>query len=324
MGRPKVGLSPKDVVWTREKAQVWRYASDKRTRRTPVVIVFSVLGRSYIMDLMPGGSFVERLLDAGLDVFLVDFGVPDAVDSSNTLETYVDNYLPRALQAAMDAAGTDTVDVLGYCFGGLLAALAVAGHPEIPVNSFSTMATPVDFSRVEGVLQVFTRDKLDADDVLDHTGNVPPETIYRMFRTLKPTSDIGSYAMLWDRLWNDAFVENYQAMSMWVRDQVPFPGALARQCVELLLRRNAVSAGGIPLGGRTVSLEAITCPVLNIMAEHDHIVARSSSAPLSTLVGSDDVTDLVVPSGHIGLAVSREAVRTTIPRIIEWLQAHGS
>jgi polyhydroxyalkanoate synthase len=101
-------------VWRREKAELWRYASDHRFREPPLVIVFSVLGRSYVLDLLPGHSFVETMLGNGLDVFLLDFGVPDHVDAANTFETYVDNYLPRAVRAAAQAAGVEQVDVLGY------------------------------------------------------------------------------------------------------------------------------------------------------------------------------------------------------------------
>jgi polyhydroxyalkanoate synthase len=301
---------------------MYRYASARRTRSRPVLIVFSVLGRSYVLDLRPGASFVEWLLEAGLDVFLVDFGVPDAVDATNTLETYVDGYLPRAIAAALEASGSDSVDVLGYCFGGVLATLTVAGHDELPIGSLAVMATPVDFSDVEGAVQALMRGKLEVDDLVDETGNVPPTTVHRMFRTLKPTSGLSTYAMLWERMWNDEFVDAFQAMSQWAADQVPFPGDLARQCLDLLLRRNLLAAGVVPLGGRDVRLSDITCPVLNIMAEHDHIVAPASCLPLNHLVASTDVTTLTVPAGHIGLAASRHAVRTTIPGVVSWLNAH--
>jgi polyhydroxyalkanoate synthase subunit PhaC len=321
--RPAVGLSPKQAIWTREKATLFRYDSDQRAGRRPLVIVFSILGRSYVMDLRPGNSFVERMLSRGTDLFLVDFGIPEAVDATNTIETYVDNYLPRALQAAANESGSDGVDVLGYCFGGLLAALAVAGHPELPVRNLAVMAAPFDFSRTEGALAALATGKLKIDDIVDDTGNVPPEAVHRMFRTMKPTSGISSYASLWEKLWDDEFVDGFQAMSQWARDQVPFPGAFARQAIELLLRRNVVMTGAIRLGGRDVKLAEIRCPLLTIVAQHDHIVTPAAARPLNDLVSSEDVTELLVPSGHIGLAVSRQSVRYTIPELTTWLAARS-
>jgi polyhydroxyalkanoate synthase subunit PhaC len=62
----------------------------------PLFIVFSLVSRSYVLDLTPGNSFVEHLTDAGFDVFLLDWGVPDERDAHNLLEDYVAGYLPAA------------------------------------------------------------------------------------------------------------------------------------------------------------------------------------------------------------------------------------
>jgi polyhydroxyalkanoate synthase subunit PhaC len=324
IGRPEVGITPSEIVWTREKARLLRYESHKRTRHPPLVIVWSIVGRSYILDLRPGYSFVEQLLDAGIDVFMLDWGAADAVDASNTLETYSDSYLPEALGAAMDAAGESEVDVLGYCFGGTICVLTVAGNPKLPVRDLVVMATPIDFSHLAGVLQALARGRIEIDDLVDHTGNVPAESVYRSASHLRPTMDISKYANLWEKLWNDQFVEGFQAMGQWLRDQTAFPGACARQSTELLLRRNALLTGEIPLGARRVRLADITCPVLNVMAEHDHLVPPSASEPLGALVGSADVTDLRIPAGHLGLAAGRDAAHITVPRIVEWLNDHSS
>jgi polyhydroxyalkanoate synthase len=322
--RPTVGATPRDVVWRRGKAQLLRYRSDKRTRRPPVVIVWSVVSRAYILDLRPGHSFIEQLLEAGIDVFLLDWGIPDAVDSGNDLELYVDNYLPRALARALEVADSDEVDLLGYCAGGILACLGVAGHPEIPVKNLAVMATPIDLSHIEGLVRAIERGALEVEDLVDETDNLPAEAVYRGFASLRPTTDIFKYANLWERLWNDDFVDGYQAMAGWIRDQTPLPGALARQMVDLLLRQNILTTGRIPLGGRIVEFSDITCPLLNVMAEHDHMVPPAASEVLGELVGSADVSEVRIPAGHIGLAAGRDAKRNTVPRIIEWLNARSS
>jgi polyhydroxyalkanoate synthase len=321
---PTVGASPKQVVWRRGKAQLWRYASDERTRQPPLVIVWSIVSRSYILDLRPGQSFVEHLLRSGIDVYLLDWGEADAVDSGNTLETYVDNYLPRALARAAEESGCDSVDVLGYCFGGVLSLTTLAAHPDLPVKNLVLMATPIDTSKIEGVIKAVVRGELQVEDLLDENGNVPADAVYRGFASLRPTADLQMYAQLWERLWNDQYVESYQAMAGWIRDQTPLPGAVARQMADLLLRRNCLAQGELPLGDRTVSLKDVTCSVLNVMAEHDHMVPPSASERLGELVGAEDFTDVLIPAGHIGLAAGRDAAKITIPRIIEWLNARSS
>lgn len=228
------------------------------------------------------------------------------------------------MDRALEVSESDEIDILGYCFGGVLSLLAVAAYPDIPVRNLAVMASPVDLSHLEGLIQAFRRGQLEVDDLVDETDNLPAEAVYRGFASLRPTTDIFKYATLWERLWNDEFVDGYQAMAGWISDQVPLPGAIAREMVELLLRRNLLATGQLPVGSRTVRLADITCPVLNVMAENDHMVPPAASEALGELVGSEDVTDLRIPAGHIGLAAGRDAAKITIPRIVEWLNARSS
>jgi polyhydroxyalkanoate synthase len=321
--RPKVGLTPKEVVWKRDKAEVWRYRGDEIAYAPPVLIVHSLVSRSYVLDLHPRNSAVRFLLGRGLDVMLLDWGVADAVEAENTLETYADGYLPKAIDAAREAAGTDDVTVLGYCFGGVLSLLSLARNPELPVRNLAVMATPVDFGGMSTLTGLIREGRLDPDELVDETGNVPPEAIANAFRLLRPTGDLASYATLWQHLWNDEYVEGYQAMAQWTRDHVPFPGAAFRQTVEALVRDNALAEGTLRLGGRPVDLGAITVLFLNVMAERDHIVPFDAARPLTGLVGSDDVTELRLEAGHVGLVASRTAAKVTLPRIADWIAAHS-
>ena len=322
--RPKVGTTPRDVIWKRDKAELWRYRGDAPVAYAPpVVIVHSLVSRSYVLDLAPENSAVRALLAAGLDVMLVDWGVADAVEADNTLETYADGYLPEAIEAARMTAGTDEVTVLGYCFGGLLSLLALARDPRLPVRNLAVMATPVDFRGLSAMTGFLRDGRLDPDEILDETGNVPPEAVENAFRLLRPTGDLASYATLWQNLWNDKYVEGYQAMAQWTRDHVPFPGAAFRQTVEQLIRENALVEGDLRLGGRAVDLGAITCPFLNVMAERDHIVPIEAARPLTGLVGSPDKDEHCLPAGHVGLVASRTAAKVTLPHIAEWIQRHS-
>ena len=80
--------------------------------------------------------------------------------------------------------------------------------------------------------------RLEPEELIDATGNVPPEAVENAFRLLKPTAEYSQYANLWQHLWNDEYMEGYQAMGQWTRDHVPFPGAAFRQTVERLVRGN--------------------------------------------------------------------------------------
>jgi polyhydroxyalkanoate synthase subunit PhaC len=321
--RPKVGQTPRDTVWRRHKAELWRYRNDGVRYRPPVVIVHSLVSRSYVLDLYPGNSAVAFFVGSGLDVLLVDWGVADEAEAANTLETYVDEYLPQAIAAACETTGNEEITLLGYCFGGVLSLLAVARHPGLPVRNLVVMATPVDFEDMRAITGLVREGRLEPDELLDETGNVPPEAIEGSFRLLKPTGDAASYANLWQHLWNDAYVEGYQAMSQWTRDHVPFPGAAFRQTAEQLVRRNALCDGSLVLGGEPVDLGAIRCPVLNVMAERDHIVPLPAAEPVTRLVGSAEADELRLGAGHVGLVAGRAAAKVTLPGIVDWITTHS-
>jgi polyhydroxyalkanoate synthase len=321
--RPKLGQTPKDVVWRRHKAELWRYRNDDITVRTPVVIVHSLVSRSYVLDLYPGNSAVAFLLKEGLDVFLLDWGVPDEADSGNTLEHYVDDGIPDAIAAACEAAGTEDVTLLGYCFGGVLSLLSAARHPELPIRNLALMATPVDFTKMETITALVRDGRLDPEEIIEPTGNVPPDVIENGFRLLKPTAEVSQYANLWENLWNDEFMEGYQAMGQWARDHVPFPGAAFRQTTEQLVRKNALMEGTFELGGERVDLGAIRRPVLNIMAERDHIVPLAAAEPVIDLVGSEETEELRLSAGHAGLVAGRKAAKVTLPGIAGWIADHS-
>jgi polyhydroxyalkanoate synthase subunit PhaC len=318
--RPRLGQTPRDLVWSSGRCELWRYRSDRVSLAPPLLIVFSLVSRSYVLDLQPGNSFVEHLQSAGFDVFLVDWTPADERHADDRLEDYADGYLPEAVQRTCEAAGTDSVNLLGYCFGGVLTLLYAAHHRDEPLRSLTCMATPVDFSDWGLTSELARAGRLDLDAVLDDMGNVPPGTMLQGFRLLKPTGELRQYATLIDNVWNDQYVTAYQAMTTWANDHVPFPGATARQTLEMLVRENAFVTDRVRLDGDPVHLRDIRMPMLTVIAERDHIVPEPVAAPLPDLVGSEENDVLRLDAGHIGLVVGRTAAKVTIPRIIEFLR----
>jgi polyhydroxyalkanoate synthase subunit PhaC len=326
--RPKVGQSPKDVVWRRDKAELWHYRPSATPRpdavevRTPVLVVMSLISRSYILDLYPGASFVAAMRDAGFDVYLLDWGIPDEREAGNGLATYVDELLPAAIEAVLDDSGQDQLNIIGYCYGGLLSLLLGAAHPDLPVSSLITMATPVDFDEMGMFGRMFDEGRLNPEDVLDENGNVPPDVMRNAFRVLKPTADLASYAMLWEKLWDDKQMEGFQVMGQWTRDHIPFPGQCFRETVELM-RADAMVHDRVLLDGRRVSLKDLEWPLLNIVAQKDHIVPCGAATPVADLVGSAEAETLELPAGHVGLVMGKAASKTTMPAIFDWMRRHS-
>ena len=321
--RAQVGMTPRDEVWSRGKSVLYRYRSDDRSVRPPVLLVMSLVSRAYILDLQPGNSFVEHLLSEGFDVFLLDWGVPDEDDAANTLETYVDDLLPEAVSLVDDLGGGIGITVFGYCFGGLLSLLYAAGHPEDPIRNLVVMATPVDFDHMPPAMSGVGGAGTDPDDILDPDGNVPARTVRAGFTLLTPTADLATYADFWERLDDDRFLASYQAMTGWGRNHIPFPGAAFKQTVKFFNDDNGFVNDRIVMGGRSIHLSDIKVPFLNVLAERDHIVPAAATLPLDELVGSEDKTQIVLPAGHVGLIVGRGAKTKCMPAMSGWMLDHS-
>jgi polyhydroxyalkanoate synthase subunit PhaC len=320
---PRLGQTPKDLVWSRGRCELWRFRSDGVGLSPPLLFVFSLVSRSYIVDLWPGNSFVEHLQGAGLDVFLLDWAPADERYADERLEDYVDEFIPEAIARTCAVAGSDSVNLLGYCSSGLLTLLHAARHQDAPVRSLTNIATPVDFERWDLLRSLLATDRFDVDAIIDDTGNLPAALIRHSFRLLQPTADLKRYMGLLEHLDNDHYLAAYRAMTRWQGDQVPFPGAAARQVAQIV-RDNAFVTGRLRIGGDSVSLRDVRTPLLTVVATRDHIIPKETAMRLPELVGSAENDLLLLEGGHIGLVVGRTAARNTLPPLIEFMRARSS
>ena len=322
--RPSVGVTPKDVVWRRDRAELWRYRGGPIRYDPPIVFVHSLVSRSYIMDLRPGNSTVEFLLGQGFDVCMLDWGVPDERDADNTIETYVDEYLPSAIEALRRETGSEDVTLAGYCLGGTFAILYAAGREDAAVRNLVLLATPMDYSEMGAMVAAVLDGRLDPEELVDETGNVPADALYTAFLMQAPTTEIARYATLLENLWNDEFVEAWQAMAQWAREQVPFPGGALRQIVADLVRRNVLMTGRMRVNGREIDFTNARGNVLNAVAERDKVVPLAAAEPASRLVGDPARREeLRLPGGHVTFFAGRHALRHTLPALTKWLVEHS-
>jgi polyhydroxyalkanoate synthase subunit PhaC len=321
VGKPVTGASPRDAVWSAEKVRLYRYRSEDRRWNTPLLFVHSLVSKTYVFDLAPGNSFVETMLRRGHDVYLLDWGTPDELEAANTLETYSDDYIPAAVREVLRTSAADDVNVFGYCFGGILSLLYAAGHTDDPVRSLSVMATPIDFSHMGALASVLRDGHVDAEDLLDSTGNVPADVIAQGFRMTDPMSAVTEYVDLWQHMWNDDYLKSYRTVMAWAKDQIPFPGTAFVQMQNELVRPNALPTGRVPLHGGEVDFADIRVPFNNIIGEKDTIVPPEATIPLTPIVGAGDGTETRLRGGHVGLVVGRTAQRHHIPAMASWIES---
>jgi polyhydroxyalkanoate synthase subunit PhaC len=322
-----VGTTPRQLVWRKNKARLYRYERKAPpTRRTPIFLVLPLINRAYILDLRPGASFVEHLLQQGFDVFLLDWGIPGDEDRTLDVTTLLTRYLPRATRKASEAAGNVPLTVLGYCIGGTLAACYAALYPHAPVEvrNLVLFTTPIDFADAGKFGQLTKKGIFPVEQLTSTLPLVPGQMPDLGAKLLSPLpTTIGTYMRLWDRLSDDNFdVAGWQAMYRWVNEGVPFASAAYRQWIVEFYQENRLIRGRLHIDGRVVQLGNIRCPLLNVAASGDEIAPRPTTRAIINQVSSSDAQEIVLQGGHVGIVVGRAAKNGLWPRVTEWLAHH--
>lgn len=315
---PTLAPTPRDVVLTDGTARLLRFCgATKPTTRVPLLIVPSLINQWYVVDLRPGASLVGALVDAGFDVWCLDWGAPEDEDRHRTWTDVLDR-LARMVRRVRRDTGAARVGLLGYCMGGTLCAIHTALDPT-SVAALVDLVGPIDFARSGALGRMVDRRWFDADAIAD-AGNVAPEQMQAGFVALRPTVDLAKW-MSWPELATDpAAYEAFAALDAWASDNIAFPGEAYRTYISELYQDNRLVAGTHRVRGRAVDLAAITCPTMVIVADRDAICPPASATALVDRVGTTDTTILRVPGGHVGAVVGSRAATHMIPALADWLR----
>ncbi|HEY0179731.1 MAG TPA: class III poly(R)-hydroxyalkanoic acid synthase subunit PhaC, partial [Dokdonella sp.] len=212
------GVTAKEAVYREDKLVVYRFRGERApTAKAPILIVYALVNRPYMVDLQDDRSLVKNLLARGEDVYLIDWGYPDLADRWLTLDDYINGYIARSVDAVARHVGVDRVNLLGICQGGAFSLCFAAMHPE-RIRNLITMVTPVDFHTPENMLSNWTR-QLDVDLFVDTLGNVPADLMNLCYLMLKPVRlNQQKYIGLVDILDDKVEMENFLRMEKWIFD----------------------------------------------------------------------------------------------------------
>jgi polyhydroxyalkanoate synthase len=316
------GVSPAETVYEEDRLKLRHYLSERKPKyQTPVVFIYALVNRPYILDLKVGRSVVANYVQAGFDTYLVDWGVPTYADRHLTLDDYINGYMVNVLDYVCERTGVDQVNIVGYCMGGTMSAMFTALHPK-RVKNLTLLAAPIDFESNDSLLNVWTRANVfDVDKFVDAFGNCPPEFLQASFLLLRPVGNLLEKPInFYEHMHEEKFLDDFLTTESWLNDNIAVPGEVYREFVKYLYQKNLLTQNRMPVGKHIVNLKNIICPVLNIMAGKDDLVPCSQGTPFNDLVGSKDrKTILLEGSGHIGLAIGGRAQKEVWPTACQWM-----
>jgi len=320
----ETAVTPRELLHARGTLRLYHYLPQTgEVYRTPLLIVMSLVSTPDIFDLTPGQSFIEHLVRAGFDVYLIDWGTPRIEHAGLGIEDYVADLLPDCVAQVQQHSGEDGITIVGYCLGGILASLYAARENRGPLRNLLLLATPVNGEGMVMQRKLLTAQGLDPDELVDSLGNIPSSMVESAFQMLRPLQKASGQATLLNNLRDPAFVKAHQRIVKWGANALPFPGEAFRELAKDFVLNNRIVHGGLTVRGVKCDLGRIRVPLLHVVAEHDHVVPRAASSDLVRLVGSRDKQELVIKGGHVSLIAGVGAATRTWPTIVEWL-AHRS
>ncbi|MEM4285192.1 MAG: alpha/beta fold hydrolase [Candidatus Nitrosocaldus sp.] len=309
-----VDASSYDVVYSKGKVRLLHYRGGKGY---PILIVYAMINRYHIMDVSKDKSVVRRLMDEGLDVYMLDWGHIGYEDEHLSLEDYI-HILDEAVDRVREVSSKDRISMLGYCWGGIVSLIYASLYKQ-KLNSLIVMAAPVDFDKDDGILAVWAK-AIDARRLVAEYGHMNGQALDIAFLLRNPVRyTVMKYLNLWKRINDRAFVETFYAVERWLYNTPNVPGRFYEQVIEDLYKGNMLVRGLLEVDGKRVDLKSIDLPILTIVAENDDLTAPASTLAVNDHISSKEKRVMSIPGGHVGLCISSIAHKQLWPSVARWV-----
>jgi len=300
-----IAVTPGAVVLRTEVLELIQYRPQTgRVREVPLVIVPPTINKYYALDLAPGRSLIEYLVQSGQQVFVISWRNPDARYADWGLDTYVQSVLD-ALDAVQGICGTDRSALLGVCSGGIIASVAAAhlaatGQQD-RLAAFALLVTVLDNARAGAAAALADRRLAAAATALSRRrGYLDGRSLAEVFAWLRPG----------DLVWN-YWVNNYLLarkppafdILFWNGDTTRMAARLHADFVDLAMENHLVTPGVMTVLGVPVDLSRIDVGTYLVAGIADHITPWQNCYRSTQLLGGDS-RFVLSTSGHIAALVN--------------------
>lgn len=315
---PETGLTPYEEVWQEGTVKLRRYKTDdKITKKTPLLFIYALINKPYILDLRPNFSVIEFYKSQGFDVYLIDWGEPGPEHKFLEIEDYVENYMDNCVDMIKDLTGVDKINMFGWCMGGSFATMYTPLHPE-KIKNLVTLTLPMDADH-GGLLALWASEEVfHITKTIEHFGNMPAKLIRYSVIMMYPLREMRKNVKFYDNLENDAFLKAYALAEKWINDNIDVPGKVMLRFIKDIFQTNVLKNSQMKINNKLVDLKKINMPYLNIAADEDNLIPRESSTAIMDLVGSKDKHFWVIPGGHVGFAYDPRS-KEYWGKITKWL-----
>ena len=318
---------PRSIIDTGPQRTVYRYRRSGESRTSsPVLLIPPLAAPASCFDLRRGCSMAEHLMSLGHPTYLVDYGPIAFSDRQLGLEHWVEDVIPSAVRSVSEDAEGRPVQLVGWCLGGIMALLAVAGD-DLPVRSVSLIASPFDFAQLRMAAPIRQLSEL--------TGGRLGTALYRTLGGAPaPLVSLGFQLTALDkRLTKPLFVlrnahkrdllAHIEAVDRYMARMLAYPGRTFGQLYHRFFRVNDLADGRIELSDRRLDVADVRVPVLVVAGDSDVLAPVGAVHHVgSLLIGAPEVCLETAPGGHLGVLTGRQARLTTWAYLDEFFARH--
>jgi polyhydroxyalkanoate synthase len=304
-----VATTPGKVIYQNELMQLIQYSpSTEKVFKRPLLFVPPWINKFYVMDLQPKNSLIKWTVDQGHTLFVVSWTNHTTELAHKSFEDYMLEGPIAALDAIEKATGETSVNILGFCIGGILtvALLAyLAAKGEKRVESATFLATMVDLREV-GEVSVFVDEEQvrNIERYTEEKGYLEGHHMMDMFSMMRENDLIWSFVV-------NNYLMGREPMPFdllyWNADSTRLPAEmLVYYLRKFYLENGLTKPGHIELDGVPIDLGKVKTPAYFLATKEDHIAPWSSCYPATQLL-TGPVRFILGGSGHIAGVINPPA-----------------
>jgi polyhydroxyalkanoate synthase len=303
-----LAVTPGSVVLRTDVFELIQYRpATEQVHEVPLLFVPPTINKYYILDISPGRSMVEWLLEQRQQVFTISWRNPDTAQGHFDLDTYAQAVL-EARDTVAEISRQPAVNVNAACSGGIITACALGHLAAIgEQDKFATltmMVCALDQARM-GTAGALASRELAAAAVAESArkGYIDGRALAGVFAWLRPNDLVWNYVVNNYLLGKDppAFDILY-----WNQDSVRLAAGLHRDFIRTALDNALTHPGAIEVLGTPIDLNTITLDSYAIAGLNDHIVPWENAYRSAQLLGGSKRFALST-SGHIQALVNPPA-----------------
>jgi polyhydroxyalkanoate synthase subunit PhaC len=320
--------TPSSIIDNGPQRTVHRYLLPRRpSAQSPVLLVPPLAAPARCFDLRRGCSLAEHLISLGYPTYLVDYGPIGFADRQLGLEHWVEDVIPNAIDAVARDAGSDCeVQVVGWCLGGIMSLLAVAGDDSLPVSSIALIASPFDFGKVRGAAPIRRLAELTGGRVVtalyQALGGAPAPLVSLGFQLSALDKRVTKPLTVLRNLHDRDMLAHIEAVDDYMAHMLAYPGRTFGQLYHRFFRVNDLADGRVELeDGKGIDVANVKVPVLVVAGANDVLApADAVHHVVDLLSGVPDVRAFTFKGGHLGVLTGRGAHNTTWRHLDKFLR----